>query len=177
MITSTSMNFDNKSTSKIGFGGGCHWCTEAVFQIIRGVKKVEQGWIASEVPNDTFSEAIVVHFDDASIDLAILIDIHLHTHSCTSLHSMRTKYRSAIYTFEDYQIDLSQKAIVASQDDFEKSIITKVLPFKAFRENKEEYQNYFSQNPDRPFCKTYIHPKLSFIKKNYANEIQNPLEK
>ena len=89
--------------SKVGFGGGCHWCTEAVFQQIRGVSKVDQGWIASVVPHDTFSEAVIVHFDPRIIKLDQLIEIHLKTHSCTSSHPMRSKYRSAVYYFESIQ--------------------------------------------------------------------------
>ncbi len=88
---------------KIGFGGGCHWCTEAVFQALIGVEKVEQGWIASEGENDSFSEAVIVHFDESTIDLSTLTAIHLFTHSCTSEHSMWKKYRSAVYTFSNKQ--------------------------------------------------------------------------
>ncbi|MEM9546265.1 MAG: peptide-methionine (S)-S-oxide reductase [Bacteroidota bacterium] len=84
-----------QASQKVGFGGGCHWCTEAVFQSLNGVTEVEQGWIASkEAP--LLSEAVIVHYDEKIIDLTILIEIHLRTHSATSSHSMRSKYRSAI---------------------------------------------------------------------------------
>ena len=89
--------------NKIAFGGGCHWCTEAVFQSLKGVKLVEQGYVASIKENNTFSEAVIVHFDSNSISLKTLIEIHLHTHKSTSDHSMRNKYRSAIYTFSEEQ--------------------------------------------------------------------------
>ena len=88
---------------KIAFGGGCHWCTEAVFQSIKGVLKVEQGFVASTKKNSSFSEAVIVHFEDSKIALKTLIEIHLHTHKSTSNHSMRSKYRSAIYTFSEVQ--------------------------------------------------------------------------
>jgi peptide-methionine (S)-S-oxide reductase len=65
--------------TKTAFGGGCHWCTEAVFQSLIGVAKVEQGWVASTAKNNTFSEAVIVYFDDNKIDLKTLIDIHLAT--------------------------------------------------------------------------------------------------
>ena len=76
---------------KIGFGGGCHWCTEAVFQSLIGVETVEQGYIASEDDMTSFSEAIIVHFNQEEITLKALIEIHLFTHKSTSNHSMRSK--------------------------------------------------------------------------------------
>ena len=75
--------------TKIAFGGGCHWCTEAVFQILIGVVKVQQGWVRSVKENDTFSEAVIVHFNAKKTDLKVLIEIHLLTHKSTSNHSMR----------------------------------------------------------------------------------------
>lgn len=86
---------------KVGFGGGCHWCTEAVFQSLVGVIKVEQGFIAPLEVRNAFSEAVVVHFNQDEIGLKNLIEIHLRTHNSTSAHSMRDKYRSAIYAFDE----------------------------------------------------------------------------
>ncbi len=82
---------------RVGFGGGCHWCTEAVFQSLRGVESVEQGWIKSDPPFDTFSEAVIVAFDTLVISLEVLIDVHLRTHASQVDHSFRSKYRSAVY--------------------------------------------------------------------------------
>ncbi len=84
---------------RIGLGGGCFWCSEAVFQNLRGVAQVAQGFIYSHPPHDSLSEAVLVDFDPAQISLADLIEIHLRTHASTSQHSMRQKYRSAIYAF------------------------------------------------------------------------------
>ncbi|MEP2968245.1 peptide-methionine (S)-S-oxide reductase, partial [Nonlabens ulvanivorans] len=69
-----------KTILKIGLGGGCHWCTEAVFQAVTGVVKVEQGYISSETPYDSMSEAVIVHFSTL-VDLEQLIDVHLETHA------------------------------------------------------------------------------------------------
>ena len=99
-----------KELTQIAFGGGCHWCTEAVFQSLIGVSQVEQGFVASIDENSGFSEAVIVHFDAAKISLAVLIEIHLHTHKSTVNHSMRAKYRSAVYTFSE-----AQRHVVKSQ--------------------------------------------------------------
>ena len=82
----------------IGLGGGCHWCTEAVFLNLKGVVRVEQGWISASGAVE-FSEAVLVHFNPEKISIKDLIAVHLHTHKSTSSHSMRSKYRSAVYTF------------------------------------------------------------------------------
>ncbi|WP_343065456.1 peptide-methionine (S)-S-oxide reductase [Arenibacter arenosicollis] len=85
-----------ETNQKIAFGGGCHWCTEAVYQSLKGVEVVEQGFVASKGEESFFSEAVIVHYDPKSIALKDLILIHLYTHKSTSDHSMRNKYRSAI---------------------------------------------------------------------------------
>ncbi|MEM9997414.1 MAG: peptide-methionine (S)-S-oxide reductase, partial [Bacteroidota bacterium] len=97
----------------VGFGGGCHWCTEAVFQALNGVDKVEQGWIRSEVPHEAESEAVLVHVRPDAIDLQTLIEVHLLTHASTAPHSMREKYRSAVYTFDAGQAAASRAALDA----------------------------------------------------------------
>ncbi|MCL7762472.1 peptide-methionine (S)-S-oxide reductase [Polaribacter sp. Z014] len=157
--------------TKIAFGSGCHWCTEAVFQTLIGVEKVEQGWVASIEKNNTFSEAVIVHFDLEKINLKTLIEIHLLTHKSTSNHSMRTKYRSAVYYFTHQQKEKSLKIIEKLQVSFKDKIITKVLTFKEFKPNTAEFQNYYQSNPDKPFCKNYINPKLTFLLQKFSKNI------
>ena len=161
--------------SKIAFGGGCHWCTEAVFQSLLGVEKVEQGWVSSTEKNNTFSEAVIIHFDNSKISLKTLIEIHLLTHKSTSNHSMRTKYRSAIYYFTHQQKEESLKIIDELQPQFDNNIITQVLEFQHFKPSTEEFQNYYQSNPEKPFCKRYINPKLAFLQKEYKNEFKGKI--
>jgi peptide-methionine (S)-S-oxide reductase len=160
-----------KNISRIGFGGSCHWCTEAIFQSLKGVVLVEQGWIASEGDDSSFSEAVIVHFDQAVISLKTLITIHLYTHSCTSTHSMRAKYRSAVYTFSDDQVPLSRNAITDLQKDFDSVIITRVIPFKDFRLNDQTYLNYYYSNPEKPFCENVVSPKLRLLLRQFSGEV------
>lgn len=147
----------------IGLGGGCHWCTEAIFQSMKGVEKVEQGWISPANDLSAFSEGVLVHFEPKDISLEILVTIHLHTHSATSQHKMRDKYRSAIYVFSKDQEESSKKAINEVQRDIEQPVITVVLPFGNFKVNDEQFINYYYSKPNRPFCKRYIQPKLKML--------------
>lgn len=149
--------------SKIGLGGGCHWCTEGVFESLLGIAHVNQGWIASTGENPEFSEAVEVYFDPAVISLSDLIEIHLYTHASRSNHSMRGKYRSAIYAYDDSQIKEAVDILDVLRKDFDEAVITQVYPFKSFRQNKIELTEYFYSAPDRPFCQTYIQPKLKLL--------------
>lgn len=153
---------------KIGFGGGCHWCTEAVFASLKGVQNVAQGWIASTIPNDAFSEAVVVFYDDAVISLADLTEIHLHTHASASLHSMRDKYRSAIYYFDESDRSEAKQIITKLQADFEQPVITQVLAFVDFKSSLPEHINYYYSNPEKPFCALYIQPKIQLLKNKFS---------
>ena len=75
--------------AKAGFGGGCHWCTEGVFQSLRGVSQVDQGFVQSDAPADTWAEGVVVTFDPKVIQLETLSEVHLRTHSATRARSPR----------------------------------------------------------------------------------------
>ncbi|WP_103070187.1 peptide-methionine (S)-S-oxide reductase [Aquimarina sediminis] len=156
-----------KSLDKIGLGGGCHWCTEAVFQYLKGVKKVEQGWIASEKENFAFAEAVIVHFNPKEIPLAVLVEVHLHTHKSTSNHSLRKKYRSGIYVFSETQSNDIMEILKVLQPIFKNKLITKIYSFKEFKASREQIQNYYKKNPEKPFCKTFINPKLRVLLKEY----------
>ena len=158
--------------TQIGFGGGCHWCTEAIFQSLNGVYEVKQGWIASHAPADDFSEAVLLNFDQEVISAATLIAVHLHTHSCTSNHSMRKKYRSAVYTVSDAQATDAMNIILNLQAEFPQPVITTVMPVKQFKLNREDDLNYYNKNPDKPFCKTYISPKLRVLIERFGNEMK-----
>lgn len=161
-----------ESLIKIGLGGGCHWCTEAVFQKLKGVVKVEQGFIASSGENAGFSEAVLVYFNQAVISLERLILIHLHTHSSSSSHSLRDKYRSAIYTFSEEQEKLAGEILTKLQKSFSRKLITRVYPFEAFRPSQEEFRNYYLQDRNKPFCKTYIEPKLDILIKDFSADVK-----
>ncbi|MEO7523117.1 MAG: peptide-methionine (S)-S-oxide reductase [Ferruginibacter sp.] len=156
---------------KIGLGGGCHWCTEAFFQSLKGVEKVEQGWICSIAPNDSFSEAVIVHYNPILIPLKILIAIHLHTHASTKKHRFRKKYRSAVYVF-DGKVAEANALISENHVDFDEAIITEALLFIAFKLNTGKQQDYYKKNKEGVFCERYIAPKLKMIAIEYSNFYQ-----
>ena len=157
--------------TKIALGGGCHWCTEAVFQALKGVAKVEQGYVASLDANTSFSEAVIIHFNEDVTTLSVLIEIHLHTHKSTNNHAMRDKYRSAIYYFSEAQKKESVDVLKGFRNAFEEEIITEVLPFSEFKASREAIQNYYKKNPEKPFCKQFINPKLKLLVNKFSKHL------
>jgi peptide-methionine (S)-S-oxide reductase len=158
---------------EIGFGGGCHWCTEAVFAALRGVIRVEQGFIRADAPDDNFSEAVVLTFQPDEISLRSLIEIHLRTHSSTSNHSMRRKYRSAVYVMDEAQAEAARQVLTEVGSEFDVPIVTRVLPFRTFRASDERFQRYAEKNPAGPFCTTYIDPKLALLRKEFQDLLRS----
>jgi peptide-methionine (S)-S-oxide reductase len=153
---------------RIGLGGGCYWCTEAVFQNIRGVSQVAQGFIRSESPDNSYSEAVIVEFSADEIQLSDLIEVHLLTHASTSQHTMRKKYRSAVYFFSPQQEEIVSQILQRLQINFDQTLITRVLAFSGFRHSEKKYQGYYRKNRGNPFCQRYIDPKLDQLRHNYA---------
>jgi peptide-methionine (S)-S-oxide reductase len=150
-----------------GFGGGCHWCTEGVFEAVRGVSRVEQGFIAAQPPDDAFSEAVRVTFDPRVAALEDLIAIHLATHSSASNHALRGKYRSAVYVVDPAQADRANAVLEAARRTLARPPVTRVLPLEAFRPSPERFQHYARRNAGKPFCRTYIDPKLNVLREEF----------
>ena len=156
--------------STLTLGGGCHWCTEAVFDHLRGVSRVEQGFARSDPPADGWSEAARVTYDPEVIPLSVLLDIHLRTHASTSDHSMRGKYRSAVYVGDDGAE--ARDALARLQSGFDAPLVTQVLPLRAFRLNDAKFLAYYRTDPERPFCRTHIDPKLAMLRREYGERVR-----
>lgn len=152
----------------IGFGGGCHWCTEAVFAALRGVTDIKQGFIRSQPPDDSFSEAVLLRWDPAEIPLGTLIEIHLRTHASSSDHKMRGKYRSAIYTFSEQQTHQATAILEELRVSERETYVTRVLPFDGFKPSDDRYQRYAEKNAGNQFCTRYIDPKLAKLRAHHA---------
>jgi peptide-methionine (S)-S-oxide reductase len=154
--------------SKIGFGGGCHWCTEAVYKALRGVETVEQGFIRSVAPDDRFSEAVVVTWRPDEIPLEVLIEIHLRTHASTSDHKMRGKYRSAIYSVSEDQTRKATDILDGLRASERENYVTRIIPFVEFKASDDRFHNYAEKNAGNQFCTRYIDPKLDRLRAEYG---------
>ncbi|WP_335965215.1 peptide-methionine (S)-S-oxide reductase [Galbibacter sp. PAP.153] len=162
--------------TKIAFGGSCHWCMEAIYQSLIGVVKVEQGFVASKEAPRTFYETVIVYFNPEQIPLKALVEIHLKTHKSTVNHSKRNKYVSAVYAFSVEQQHKIRALLEAFQNNSSEKIITKASLFNTFKPSEEMFYNYYYSNPEKPFCKTYIDPKLKKLLANYEQFTNKKLQ-
>ena len=149
-------------TSEAAFGGGCHWCTEAVFDHAPGVLTVRQGFASGPPPDDAPSEAALVTWGE-EVTLEDLIRIHLDTHSAGSDHALRARYRSAIYVTGSAQAALA-RSVLREEAAQRGPLVTRVLPLAAWRDSPPRYQRYYRTRPDAPFCRVHIAPKLARLR-------------
>ena len=161
---------------RIGFSGSCHWCTEAIFQSLAGVIQVQQGWISAR-EDEAFHEGVIVEFISEQITLKLLTEVHLRTHSSTSDHMLRKRYRSAVYSFSAEQQELVSGILLDLQKQFTKPLVTKSYLFKEFNTSAETFQNYYQKNPGKPFCKSYIDPKLKLLFKEFSKFVKAEVSK
>lgn len=167
------------------FAGGCFWCTEAVFQKLRGVKSVLPGYAGGHVGNPTYeqvssgqtghAEVIRFEFDPAQITYRDLLEVFFATHDPTTLNrqgnDVGPQYRSAIFYANDEQKAEAEKIITELKDLFSQPIVTTIEPLGKFYEAEDYHRNYFLNHPDAAYCQVIINPKISKLKEKFASLI------
>lgn len=159
-------------------GGGCFWCTEAVFQPLRGVETVVSGYSGGQMLNPDYrnvcngttghAEVIQLQFDPSQMSYADVLRIHLATHDPTTLNRQGadrgTQYRSVIFTHSAEQQATAEQVVKEMQANFSEPIVTQVLPAETFYAAEAYHQNYYRSNPGAGYCQVVIHPKLSKVR-------------
>jgi len=159
------------------FGGGCFWCTEAVFQNLKGVNKVVSGYMGGETENPTYMEicngdtghveVILVEYNPDIISYEELLLVFFKTHNPTTLNrqgnDVGSQYRSVIFYSDQ---DQKKKALdmideLTKQLVFDRPIVTSVEPITDFYMAEDYHQNYYNQNSEKPYCVYVIQPKLA----------------
>ncbi|OTG85670.1 peptide-methionine (S)-S-oxide reductase [Acinetobacter sp. ANC 4558] len=155
------------------FGGGCFWCTEAIFSRLIGVQKVTCGYAGGNTLNPSYeevckgetnhAEVIAIEFDESQIQYEHLLDIFFATHDPTTLNrqgnDIGTQYRSVIYYFNDEQKQAAQNTINTLKAD-DLNIVTELSAVPTFFPAEEYHQNFFAKNPTQGYCNFAIPPKL-----------------
>lgn len=168
-------NSGDKKLEKATFGGGCFWCTEAVFQRVKGVESVVSGYTGGKTKNPTYedvctgttghAEVIQVEFDPSVVSFAKLLEVHWKTHDPTTLNRQGydegTQYRSAIFYENDEQKKVAEEyKEKLNKDVFDGKIVTEITPLDVFYPAEKYHQNYFNLNTGKGYCRAVIIPKL-----------------
>lgn len=178
------------ATAEAVLGGGCFWCTEAVFLQVDGVLAVESGYAGGQHPNPTYeaictgntghAEVVRVRFDPATLSYRDVLNIFFATHDPTTLNrqgnDVGTQYRSVVFTLNDAQAKEAEETIVALQaeDVFGKPIVTEVTPLNGNYFPAEAYhQDYFAHHPNQGYCAYVIAPKVAKMRSAFAYRLKN----
>jgi peptide-methionine (S)-S-oxide reductase len=171
----------NMNTETITLGNGCFWCTEAVFQQVKGVSKVTSGYSGGHVENPTYeqvcgkqtghAEVLQIEFDPSEITVDELLEIFWQTHDPTTLNKQGNdegpQYRSVIFYHNENQKARSEffKKQLDESKAFPNPIVTAIEPFKNFYAAENYHQDYYNRNGNQPYCYFVIRPKLEKFEK------------
>lgn len=171
------------------FAGGCFWCTEPVFSQLKGVSKVESGYIGGHTSNPTYkaicngdtghAEAVRITYDANTISFETLLEIFLVAHDPTTLNrqgnDVGTQYRSAVFCQNETQRDITLKTIDAFSEAmiYSAPIVTQVNGAEIFYPAEDYHQAYFAKNPTNPYCLAVAAPKAAKIRQKYVHLIQD----
>jgi peptide-methionine (S)-S-oxide reductase len=173
-----NMNPTNK-TQTATFGGGCYWCTEAIFQMLPGVKSVTSGFAGGTKDNPSYedvctgmtghAEVIHIEFDPAAVSYEKLLDTFWEAHDPTTLDrqgaDVGTQYRFIILYNDAAQKAAAEKSKAEAQKHFKQRIVTEIVPLKRFYPAKLDHQNYYRNNLNQGYCRAVIRPKVEKFEK------------
>lgn len=176
---------DNLETAV--FGNGCFWCTEAVFQRVRGVHSVVSGYAGGHVENPTYrqvttgttghAEVIQIKYDPSEVDYDKLLQIFFRTHNPTTLNrqgnDIGPQYRSIILYSSEEQKSIAEdvKQRLGEAEIWPDPIVTEITPLDIFYEAEDYHQNYFNRNSDQAYCQVVIVPKLEKFERLFQDRV------
>lgn len=172
----------------IVLGGGCFWCLEAVFQRLKGVIVITNGYAGGVVENPSYemvlsgrtghAEVVKIEFDPDIVSLETILQIFWALHDPTTLNQqgadVGTQYRSIILYKNSVQKNLAEKSLKnVGQPLWNKPVVTQIEPLEKFYPAEDYHQNYFNQHPEAAYCQIVINPKITKLKQKFAHLLQN----
>ena len=166
------------------FGGGCFWCTEAVFRMLKGVSNVEPGYAGGSIENPSYeyvsegntghAEVIRVTYDPAIISYEDLLTVFFGSHDPTTPnrqgHDVGEQYRSVVFYSSDEEKTAIEKMIKEVDESLKDGtrVVTQIVPLGKFFPAEEYHQKYFEKNVSAPYCQLVIEPKVEKVRKRFA---------
>ncbi len=177
----------SKNTQIATFGGGCFWCTEAIFLEVKGIEKIVSGYSGGNAPGKPtyrevcsgltgHAEVIQVTFDADVISYMDVLIIFMTTHDPTQLNrqgaDVGTQYRSVIYYHNEEQKESAESVVQELASYFDQKIVTEISPLDIFYEAEEYHQDYYRNNQQQGYCSFVITPKLQKLRKLHADKLK-----
>ena len=185
----TQGKFTGAATETITLGGGCFWCTEAVYVKVRGVTDVESGYSNGHAMQPSYeqvctgttghNEVVKLVYDPAQISLRAILEIFFVVHDPTTLNRQGndsgTQYRSGIYfsTPEQKQVADDMVSELNQQKLFDKRVVTEVLPLSNYSAAEAYHQDFFEKNPNQGYCMAVAGPKVAKFRKTFSARVKN----
>jgi len=182
----------NKSETAT-LAGGCFWCTEAIFNRLKGVKSVLPGYAGGNIINPSYqdvcsgdtghAEAIQIQFDPEQISFEKILDVFWNTHDPTTLNQqgqdIGTQYRSAIFYHDEKQKTIAEKSKMELEKSkhFKNKIVTEIVPFKNFYVAEDYHKNYYDKNLNASYCNFVISPKIKKLLEKYGRDVKEKYTK
>lgn len=180
------------SSAKATLGAGCFWCVEAIFERVKGVKKVIAGYAGGHVKNPTYrqvstgntghAEVARIIFDPEAISYKQLLNVFWHVHNPTTKNrqgpDVGPQYRSVIFYHNTKQkkIAMASRKKVEQSDLWEDPIVTNIAPLSNYSRAENYHQNYYNNNPDGAYCQVIIAPKIAKFKKQFPNLLKDEVK-
>jgi peptide-methionine (S)-S-oxide reductase len=170
--------------------GGCFWCLEAVFEQLKGVTKVSSGYAGGDVPNPSYqavctgttghAEVVQVSFDPDEVSFRDLLGVFFTLHDPTTPDrqggDVGTQYRSAVFYHDDEQRRVAEEVMreLEAEHVFDDPIVTRIEALQAFYPAEEYHREYYSRNPNQPYCRAVIAPKVAKLRSKYLAKLKQP---
>ena len=177
LMMADTENNTQQEIEQVTFGAGCFWCVEAIFDRLEGVVDVRAGFTGGNIENPTYDnvcsgetghvEVVQVDFNPKIISFNQLLDIFWQSHDPTTLNrqgsDMGTQYRSSVFYANDKQRIIAEKSMKKADgsDLYEDPIVTEIIPLGIFYLAEKYHQDYYRINPNAPYCRLVIEPKLA----------------
>jgi len=177
-----------KELKKATLGGGCFWCTEAVYKELKGVVDVVPGYSGGNIKNPAYrevctgrtghAEVVQVTYDPEVVSYKEILEVFFMTHDPTTLNrqgnDVGTQYRSAVFYHDEYQKETAEEVIrhFEKENIYNQPIVTEVAPFETFYKAEDYHKDYFERNEDQPYCQFIVAPKVAKFKKIFKNKIK-----
>lgn len=179
---------ENANLETATLAAGCFWCVEPIFDDLKGVEDVVSGYSGGNKENPTYqevcsettghAEVAQIKFDPSELSFADLLRVYFTVHDPTQLNrqgnDIGTSYRSAIFYHSDEQKHVAEQVIKEISDEgvYDKPIVTEVTAFDKFWQAEDYHQEYFTNNPNQPYCAAVVAPKVAKFRQKFTNRLK-----